>query len=116
MSMFRREKPEQVVITVRGDVEWRYVYDEDAKVYVGFCDALNLNSIGETFIDFQQSASEAMALLLTSLLKAGELEAFVKQRGWSMTAMPEHGTTPRFDMPFRTHDTRNVRELVAFHA
>jgi hypothetical protein len=112
--MFGRNKTaREQLVRVEGNVTWQVAYDVAAKVYVGVCPQLNLNAIGDTWIEFQQIASESMAALFLDLVHAGEFETFVSKHGWHAQPLPQPGITPRFDIPF---ETRKVPELNAAYA
>ena len=113
MSIFRNEKPVEQVVHIQGNVHWEVAFDTNAKVYIGLCRMLNLNAIGETWIDFQQSANDAMGALFSDLFQSGEFEKFMQANGWHSSTLPQRGTTPRFDMPFAVQRTDRVQELYA---
>ena len=113
---FRKDKTaRQVVVRVEGNIQWEVARDPDTNVYIGVCRALNLNAIGDTWIEFQECANEALGALLLDLLRSGEFDAFMHANGWRSTALPGPGVTPRFDVPFDVQRTQ-MRELVAAHA
>lgn len=113
MSFFRREKTREQVVNVEGNVTWQVTYDVAAKMYIGVCPELNLNAIGDTWIEFQQIAHESMAALFLDLVRAGEFESYVRQHGWRSQPLPQPGISPRFDIPF---ETRKVPELNVAYA
>lgn len=114
MSLFRRDKAIQQVVHVEAKVQWEVAFDPDAKVWMGACRMLNLNAIGDTWIEFQECANDALGALLLDLFRSGEFEGFMRANGWTSSPLPARGT-PRFDVPFEVQRTR-VQELVAAHA
>lgn len=94
MSVTRHE-----VVRIDAKIAWLVAYDPATGTYVGICPPLNLNASGETFSELQQSANEAMELLLQDLFEDGELAEFLSRHGWRASEMPAYGTVPRFDVP-----------------
>lgn len=105
--------PEPVVIQIEANIQWQVARDLAARLYVGVCQPLNLNAVGETWIEFQECANDALATLLLDLFQSGEFEGFLRANGWSASSIPEPGTTPRFDVPFDVRRAGSVQELVA---
>ena len=105
-------KPKQVTVQVQANVAWSVARDPQSGLWVGVCEPLGLNAIGETWIEFQQCAAEALGLLLVDLFEAGELDQFLRERGWSaQTPLPPRGKRVRFDVPFKVVERSDVREL-----
>jgi hypothetical protein len=105
MSLFKKQVP----VRIEAQVTWHYKYDAEARVYMGICPALNLNAIGDTWIDFQDCVNDAMGALFRDLFRDGEFEQFMRSKGWQSGPLPV-GATPRFDIPY---DTRQTQELSA---
>lgn len=104
--MFHRRKPAPAKITIEGTIVWQFAQDAGTQDWVGVCQALNLNALGETYADAQSMAAEAMGELFAALLAAGELEAFLHRNGWHVaSALPAPGADARFDVPF---DSRRI--------
>ena len=109
--MFRK-----VQIHIEGSVQWAVLRDHETGRYLGVCNELNLNAVGDTWGEFLACAEEAMELLLTELLKAGELESYLQRRGFR--AVPLAGRMPgpharvRWDIPFEITRRTRVEELV----
>jgi hypothetical protein len=111
--MFGHNKAREMVVKIEGKVQWQVMYDQKAKVYIGVCPMLNLNAIGDTWIDFAQVANEAMGGLFLDLVQSNEFEAFMRAHGWHWSPLPPPGVTPRFDLPF---EPQIVPELSAAYA
>lgn len=113
MSLFG--KPQQVLVQVDANLAWEVFQDPQSGRWIGVCRPLNLNAVGETWIDFQQAAAEALQLLLIDLFEDGELEAFLRHNNWHpKTALPAPGTAvPRFDVPFSVERKTRLQELLA---
>lgn len=99
LNVFMSKAPKMV--RIKAELTWAVTQDPESGVYIGICEAVNLNAMGETFADFQQSASDALNLLLTDLFEDDELEQFLVDRGWSTeTSLPDPNGVPTFDVPF----------------
>ncbi len=101
-----------VRVTIQANVEWAFAQDPASGEWIGVCEPLNLNAMGDTFAELQQCASEAMHLLFLDLFRDGELDAFLKEHGWTPhSPLPEKDSNPHFDTSYRTRLAR-VRELL----
>ena len=108
-------KPQQVLVQVEANLAWEVFQDPQSGRWIGVCRPLNLNAVGETWIEFQQNAAEAIQLLLTDLFEDGELDAFLRSNHWQpRTQLPAPGTAvPRFDVPFTVERKKRIQELLA---
>ena len=117
--MFWNRSSRIVHVRIHANVEWAFAQDPDSNEWIGICRELNLNAIGDTFAEVQQGASEAMDLLFRDLFRDGQLEAFLRQRGWtvqSQTTLPKAGSAPRFDTSYVSRIAARARDLVPAHA
>ena len=104
MALFAKK---QVLVRIEAKLEWKVMRDPESGAWIGACPALNLNAVGDTWIDFQQCADETLDLLLRDLFNTGELHAFLREHGWrSVNELPPPGTHVRFDVPFETRRAR----------
>lgn len=102
----------QIMVKFESSVPWKVARDPESGTWIGVCDALNLNAVGDTWIEFAQCASEAMELLFQDLFESGELEGFFRENGWVQAVnLPAPGTTPRFDVPINPSEVL-PRDLV----
>lgn len=72
---------------------------------VAWCDPLGLTIEGDSEADLASMIQEAMHELFVDLLEDGELEQFLRDRGWNALTpiparMPEQGIV--FDVPYAT--------------
>ena len=105
---------QRYVVQVEANLKWLVTRDAQTGMYMGVCQPLNLNAMGETQAEFTEAASQAIALLLLDLLEDGELDTFLRQHGWSlMNELPPPGKRPTFEVPFGIEITDDARELVA---
>ena len=102
MALFGIGRAVPVVVRIEANVQWQIFRDPASEEWIGVCQALNLNAIGETFEDFFDCANEATQLLLTELLEKGELQAFLRRQGWTPSAMPIAAATPIAGAPRTT--------------
>lgn len=87
-------------IEVQANLVWNAHRDPKSGVWIGICEPLNLNAIGDTFAQMQECANEAMTLLFADLFEENELDAFLKQHGWRVDPTPTPGgQVPQFDIP-----------------
>jgi hypothetical protein len=110
--MFARRKT--VRVQVDANIPWSVAQDPETGTWIGVCDALNLNAVGDTWIDFQQSANEAIQTLFLDLFEDGELDAYLRRNGWTTRggALPPPTVKPAFDVPFDVRRA-SIRDLVA---
>ncbi len=91
----------QVVMQIEAkNLIWEGYHDPKSNMWVGVCNALNLNALGETWDELQQCANDAMATLFLDLFKTGELADFLRANNWRQVgATPAPGQVVRFDVP-----------------
>lgn len=90
------------------DAEWLIARDPDSARWVAVCPVSNLNASGETWPELTECMDEVTGLLFKILHEAGDLEEFLRDRGWELVEpVPEEAESPRFALPVN----RQVREL-----
>lgn len=72
-------------IEVNGQVQWE-VAQSSAGRWIGVCRPLGLTMEGDSLDDLYNNISESVQLLMEDLMDSGELDAFLRHRGWQ--AMP----------------------------
>lgn len=70
-----------VQIQVQGNVPWA-VSRTPSGGYVAVCEPLGLAMEGNSLDDLFLNISEAVQLVMNDLLRAGELDQFLRARGW----------------------------------
>jgi len=102
------------LVKIEANLTWKVARDPQSGAFIGVCEPLNLNAIGDTFEEFQEAANEAMALLLEDLFAENELNEFLRNQGWQLlNELPPPGSrVPRFDVPFDI-DRTELSELMA---
>ncbi|MBI2921260.1 MAG: hypothetical protein HYY18_09280 [Planctomycetes bacterium] len=89
--------------------------DSKSGWYVGACDPLKLTASGETFSELSADMEGVTQDLLQDLLKSGDLDAFLKMRGWSYGVAVKLTPTSRvrFDVPWEVKRLASMpREFV----
>ncbi len=101
------------LVKIEAQVVWRFGRDPDNGDWIAVCDELHMTAIGDTIIELQECANEAVALLFTDLLEEGELDSFLRINGWNLLTPLPSGPRPgvTFDVPQDFRRT-SVRELV----
>ena len=108
--MFRKQR---VIVQIEANLVWKVLRDPATDTWIGVCDALNMNAVGDTWAEFQECANEAMSLLFTDLFEDGELESYLRANGWHLgSPAPAPGSKPRFDIPFDSHRAASVEDLI----
>jgi hypothetical protein len=104
----------QILVQIDAQLAWQVAHNPIEGRYIGVCKPLNLNAVGDTWVEFTECANEAMQLLFEDLFEQGELEAFLRNHGWSpRTPLPAVGhARPRFDVPFSLEQRARIEELV----
>jgi hypothetical protein len=104
---------QQVTVTIQGNIQWAVTKDPESGAWVGVCPLLNLNAVGDDWLDLQRYINEAMALLFIDLFETGELGAYLVAHGWTADQpLPEPGSRPRFEVPYDLMRTGSTRELL----
>ena len=69
--------------------------------WIGVCEALGLTIESDTFAHLLEDIASALNALLLDLFREGELNTFLRDRGWRLaTPMPSKPDDVRFDTPF----------------
>jgi len=71
------------VVHIRGEAPWLVWYDQASHHFVGRCDPLSLTASGPSQPELLAEVAESIQLLFADLLEAGDLAAFLHDRGWS---------------------------------
>lgn len=92
--------PEQLLVKIDAKLEWR-VTQTSSGSFVGICDPLGLTSEGGDTVELWLNINESIQLMLNDLLQSGELDHFLRSKGWRAThAIPASGSERvPFDVP-----------------
>ena len=102
-----------IKIETNGQVQWN-IAKSNAGQWIGVCRPLGLTMEGNTLEDLLTSINEAVQAVMIDLMESGELDTFLRNRGWmSMPQpMPQHPTGVRFDIPIALLPLDSTRELL----
>jgi len=86
-------------ITIKGVAPWFVTRDPGTGRYVGSCQVLNLSTEADSWAELTHMTADATDLLLGALAKSGELEEFLRERGFSIETTFKQVSDPKFDIP-----------------
>lgn len=86
-------------IDVNGQLIWEVGRSASSGHWVGVCRPLGLTMEGTTLDELYSSINDSIQLLMTDLMESGELESFLRHRGWRMGAQSEQPGKVEFDVP-----------------
>lgn len=93
------------IIQAQADVEWRSFRGRGGN-WIAICDALALTVQSDTWAHLMDDIAETLNAMFTDLLRSGELEQFLRDRGWGTTGpIPMRKRDVWFDAPFRAQAT-----------
>jgi predicted RNase H-like HicB family nuclease len=89
---------------LNAQVQWAVVRDEAAQRWVAICDPMGITVEADSHTELRENITDAMNLMLVNLLRSGELDHFLKARGWQAHPLIEQveesdSDTPFFDVP-----------------
>jgi hypothetical protein len=88
-------------IAIQAKLQWRGFRDQGTRRWVAVCDPLNVAVEAGTWSELHAAISDSLNLIFRDLLATGELEGFLKDRGWSLQSpLPEKPHNARFDVPY----------------
>ena len=107
------KKPTPFVIQIRATVFWQGFYNQKTRTWIGVCQALNQNAIGDTWGELQACANEAMQLLFADLVRTNEFDSFLREHGWTaQNSLAAASRAPlRFDVPTDWKQQSRYEEL-----
>jgi len=71
------------IIEVNAQVQWVYFQDKTGNQWIATCPPLRLTIEADTHTELREKISDAMNLLMRTMLRSGELDGFLRERGWS---------------------------------
>jgi predicted RNase H-like HicB family nuclease len=80
-------------IRIPGVFTWLLERDEKADMWIATCDALGLVVEGKTYGELNQAIDEGLQLVFRSLVRHGDLERYLEERGWKVA-----GDLPPIDL------------------
>lgn len=88
------------IVKIQGNVEWRGVRSRGGQ-WVAVCQPLGLTIQSDTWAHLMEDIAETMNAMFIDLLKSGDLERFLRDRGWGTTGpIPVRKRDLWFDVPF----------------
>lgn len=76
------------VVHVNAQVQWIFTQDTESGYWVAICDPLGLTVEGHTHAEMRQHIDEALNLVLSNMVKTGEIDRFLRERGWQAQNLP----------------------------
>lgn len=87
---------------VQGEIVWRVCRDDASGQWIGVCDPIGLTASGDTYSEAVECCNHATEIVFNDLLVSGDLEEFLKLRGWKMVEVESReGEEGGIDAPFR---------------
>lgn len=96
-----RAKTTGTTIRIYATMDWRAERSEEDGGWVGVCKQLGITTEAETLDELHSLAPEAMEFLFLDLLEDGELEEFLKQKGWKYSREGVDTPGPKFHIPWQ---------------
>ena len=90
-----------MTIRIHATMDWRAERSREDGGWVGICKQLGITTEAETLDELHSLAPEAMELLFLDLLQDGELEEFLKQKGWEYSKEGVDVPEPEFHIPWQ---------------
>ena len=76
------------VVHVNGKVQWLFTQDAETGYWVAVCEPLGLTVEGHTHGEMRQHIEEALNLVFMNMMKTGEIDRFLRERGWRAQNLP----------------------------
>src|SRR5258708_40328956 len=91
------------VVSIQAKISWKAFRDPETCYWGGVCDGLNFTAQGETWAKLLESISETLDLMFQELSSTGEMDQFLKERGWKQEGDLTLKLSARthFDVPFK---------------
>lgn len=105
-----------VQFQIEAQVEWRAFREPKHARWVAICDSLNVTAEADTWAELQSTINEIHNELFLDLLRDGELEAFLRARGWSpLNRLPQRADDGDliFDLPAHIIPVANAHARAA---
>jgi hypothetical protein len=90
------------VVKLEATVQWMTRQSTTSTRWIGVCEPMRLSMEAESLDELHGVINETMQLLLTDLLRDNELDAFLRDQGWTAQNLPESASEDdvRFDVPW----------------
>lgn len=94
------------VVEVEGTITWKWGRTAQGQ-FIAICDPFGQTIQAAKFSDLLASINEALDSTFRELFSSGDLERFLRDRGWSAKLPTKPQKNIRFDMPF---DLKGVKK------
>ena len=104
----------QVVITVNvnGQVQWQVTKDDRSGRFIGVCPPLGLTIEAESHRELMENISDSLHLLMMTMLQQGELDRFLRDRGWTAKTQDiKNASSVFFDVPIELITQRSQNDF-----
>jgi hypothetical protein len=89
-----------IVVQIQSKLLWKYGQTKQGS-YVAVCDAISQTVQARRFSELLETMSEALDSTFRELFSTGDLETFLRERGWSTDIpVPPNKGRVRFEIPF----------------
>lgn len=100
------------IVQVQANIEWRCFRARGGN-WVAICDPLALTVQSETYAALMEDIAETINAMLHDLVASGDLDRFLRERGWGPTGpIPQRTENVWFDVPFVTRTADRDLETV----
>ena len=98
------------IINIQCNLVWKFGRTKHGN-YVGICDAIGQTVQANRFSELVQTINEALDSTFKELLSSGDLEKFLRDRGWKSAHLPtpQQSRNVRFDIPFELNELKGVQ-------
>jgi predicted RNase H-like HicB family nuclease len=89
-----------IKIELNAQLQWQ-IGRSASDHWIGVCRPLGLTMEGDSLDDLFQNINQSIQLLMVDLLETGELDEFLRSRGWrALPANPHQQGPVEFDVPY----------------
>ncbi|MGH7356567.1 MAG: hypothetical protein ACRELS_18565 [Candidatus Rokuibacteriota bacterium] len=89
-----------IQVESRGQLPWSVIRAKGGH-WVAVCEPLSLTIQSDTWATLMEDIAHALNALLVDLMQEGELDAFLRERGWRLVGpIPSKPDEAWFDVPF----------------
>jgi hypothetical protein len=88
-------------IEINGLVSWQFKQDSTSARLIAICDPLGLTVEADSHQELRENIEETMQLVMRSMLKSGDLDNFLRERGWTVASPAQQAADEEvvFDVP-----------------
>lgn len=71
------------IIRLNANLAWRAEKGAQSNHWIGFCDALGISTEADSLDELHSLIPEAIHLLMVDIVEDGELDEFLRDKGWT---------------------------------